>query len=372
MPVGIGSELTPNSTFQNQFDGNLNPGALVDIGFIRGAFKVFPLESDFVDSDGNNIFANVGLFSNNQIIFAQDTHKLYQFSEEIEGGIQFEADGFTPVFVDGVPVIIDPSPAKWIEFQFSGSSTGITDPITAQNITINEGGSGTKLELLDNQTLNITAQSATSLISITSESLGLTVNSKGLLELSDFDYTPSVGTGGEVLYTTLPENHLIASGNAFYLSVPDSPELFTDLIDNNQFNQIVFNEGNIKLEAQYVQTSPFLTGELYTNIINVKQGQIFEFSFNIGIIPSSYQHLFIQLFSQSTFSTISNSIFYNKISGTTTPNGSTINAPISNTSNNSFKITSPIDGDVRIVLKHAPGQTVNFSYNNIKLKQIGL
>ena len=334
---------------------------IADADFIRGGFRIFNLETDFRDpSDGSNVFLpsadSLTIFQDKQIVFAHDTHKLYQLTATEQGG----------------PPTFTPASFIWTEFQFSGSSTGITDPITAQNITINEGGSGTKLELLDNQTLNITAQSATSLISITSESLGLTVNSKGLLELSDFDYTPSVGAGGEVLYTTLPENHLIASGNAFYLSVPDSPELFTDLIDNNQFNQIVFNEGNIKLEAQYVQTSPFLTGELYTNIINVKQGQIFEFSFNIGIIPSSYQHLFIQLFSESTFSIISNSIFYNKISGTTTPNGSTINAPIDNISNNSFKITSPIDGDVRIVLKHAPGQTMTFSYNNIKLKQIGL
>ena len=353
-------------------DPNKLVTAIADADFIKGGFRTFVSESDFVDINiaypgNNNIYGpqpTNTILQDRQIVFAQDTHKLYQFNYKLSVPT---FDSETGAFL-GLSDQIE----SWIEFQFSGSTTGITDPITAQNITINEGGSGTKLELLDNQTLNITAQSATSLISITSESLGLTVNSKGLLELSDFDYTPSVGAGGEVLYTTLPENHLIASGNAFYLSVPDSPELFTDLIDNNQFNQIVFNEGNIKLEAQYVQTSPFLTGELYTNIINVKQGQIFEFSFNIGIIPSSYQHLFIQLFSESTFSIISNSIFYNKISGTTTPNGSTINAPISNTSNNSFKITSPIDGDVRIVLKHAPGQTMTFSYNNIKLKQIGL
>lgn len=355
MPVGIGSELTPNSTFQGQFDNDNDPGALVDIGFIRGAFKVFPLESDFVDDEGNNTFANVGLFSNNQIIFAQDTHKLYQFSEEIEGGIQFEADGFTPVIVNDVPVIIEPSPAKWTEFQFSGSSSTTGDPVDIPSILTLE--SLTLTRNTNANLLNIFSQSAdpTNDGEFISTSI-INVGNRGLLTISP--KSPTVEPSfpfGEIIHSTYSENHIIASGSAFYLGLPELPNLITGVFDT-EGNLPLFTIDNIGLEPEqvgaFVSTSGFGNNLVGTNTINVESGQTFKLSFNVVCTDPNFIHNF-------------------KISIYTTDFISGNLYGIENTGINSFTIASTVTGTVFIGFT-VTNSAVNYQLLDIKLIQTGL
>lgn len=344
MPTPIQSELTPNSAFQSLFNNNQNPGALVDIGLIRGAFKVFDNASDFVDDDGNNVFANVGLFSNNQIIYAQDTNKLYQFSEEIVGGPQFDING-NILFVNGDPlqgpIILEASPAKWDEFTFSGDPTGVSDPLSIGSLTVNDGGFGTTLELQDDSTLNITAQSANTILNIESSSLGLSVDSRGLLELDAFDYTPTPNDG-----------NLLFSGSAYYVGTPDPLNLLSQTLTSVGANSFNYTSQD---DTYDISSLSGTTTKVYSNynVSDCYAGQIFLITFTIGGTPNDTS-IYIMDESDAIGDELSN---FQSISSI-------------NVGTNSIKISPNHTGNMKIVFA-TPGEA-SYTITNLKLIKLSI
>lgn len=344
MPTPIQSELTPNSAFQSLFDNNQNPGALVDIGLIRGAFKVFDNASDFVDGSGNNVFTNVDLFSNNQIIFAQDTQKLYQFSEEIVGGPQFDNNGNILFLNDDPaqgPIILEASPAKWDEFTFSGDPTGVSDPLSIGSLTVNEGGSGTTLELQDNSTLNITAQSVNTILNIESSSLGLNVDSRGLLQLDAFDYTPTPNDG-----------NLLFSGSAHYVGAPDPLNLLSANLTPTNHNTFLYTLQNDTYDISSLSDTTTKVFSNY-NVSDCYAGQIFLITFTIGDTPNDTS-IYIMDESDSINNELSEFQFVSSV----------------DVGSNSIKLSPNFTGNMRIIFA-TPGEA-SYTITNLKLIKLSI
>lgn len=317
---------------------------IADADFIRGGFRIFNLETDFRDpSDGSNVFLPsadpLTIFQDKQIVFAHDTHKLYQLTATEQGG----------------PPTFTPASFIWNEFQFSGSSSPTGDPVNIPSILTLE--SLTLTRNTNANLLNIISQSADPINDgeFISTSI-INVGNRGLLTISPKEPTvePSFPFG-EIIHSTYSENHIIASGSAFYLGLPELPNLITGVFDT-EGNLPLFTIDNIGLEPEqvgaFVTTSGFGNNLVGTNTINVESGQTFKLSFNVVCTDPNFIHNF-------------------KISIYTTDFISGNLYGIENTGINSFTIASTVTGTVFIGFT-VTNSAVSYQLLDIKLIQTGL
>lgn len=248
---------------------------IADADFIRGGFRIFNLETDFRDpSDGSNVFLPsadpLTIFQDKQIVFAHDTHKLYQLTATEQGG----------------PPTFTPASFIWTEFQFSGSSapTGTESTLTLESLTIEGMNEGQPFFSIFSQSLDLNGD-------INSEKIISVGGQTGLLRIEPLNnFAPELNPpgflGGDILHSIHPgHSHLIASSSAFYLSLPDLPNLVTLLsspfLNIQTFEQegLAFTNPNI---SALIVTDSFGESIILTNFINVESGQTFKLSFNVA------------------------------------------------------------------------------------------
>lgn len=305
--------------------------------FIAGALRVIESRNLIMDDDGNQTVAvngsagfNDSLFLNNQIVYIQDEAKLYQLTIVQGNGLPPQHPAYTA------------TTKIWSEFTGFGSSNpnGTTDPLSIGSLTVNDGGTGTTLELQDDSTLNITAQSANTILNIESSSLGLSVDSRGLLQLGAFDYTPTPNDG-----------NLLFSGSAHYVGVPDPLNLLAQpltSINANSFN-----------EASQIYTISSLSGnttKIFSsyNVSDCYAGQIFLITFTITGTPGDTA---IYLTDNDVILESQELSEYQYVSGV-------------EVGNNSIKLSPNFTGTMKIIFA-TPGEA-SYVISNLKLIKLSI
>lgn len=305
--------------------------------FIAGALRVIESRDLIMDEDGNQIVAvdgsagfNDSLFTHNQIVYIQDEAKLYQLAI-------VEGNGLPPVHPNYAATT-----KIWSEFTGFGSSdpNGTTDPLSIGSLTVNDNGTSTKLDLQANSTLNITAQSANTILNIESSSLGLSVDSRGLLQLGAFDYTPTPNDG-----------NLLFSGSAHYVGVPDPLNLLAQPLTSINANS--FNEAS---QIYTISSLSDNTTKIFSsyNVSDCYAGQIFLITFTITGTPGDTA---IYLTDNDVILESQELSEYQYVSGV-------------EVGNNSIKLSPNFTGTMKIVFA-TPGEA-SYVISNLKLIKLSI
>lgn len=272
MPIQDGHNL-----FNTQQEGDFGPGLsgtthinlgeqpVTTIDNIKGGWISIP-------SSENTHSFQFNQLDTGQIIYTRNDEKLY-YVEIFKMGVN---GYFVPNGIPGEDTgKYFPNSASFIEMTFPGGDpTGISDPLNINSLTVNDGGTGTKFELLDNSTLTLTAQSTNDILLIKSGSnnLGLRVNGDGLIQLDEFNYTPPSVEGG-----------LLYSGSNFYLGIPTSDNVITGFED---INLPFFEDNSNSFNQSYVvSTVKEIDSQLTSNAFSVFEGEKFQFEFFINYAP---------------------------------------------------------------------------------------
>lgn len=308
--------------------------------FIAGALRVIESRDLIMDEDGNQTVAvngsagfNDSLFLNNQIVYIQDEAKLYQLTIVQGNGLPPQHPSYTA------------TTKIWSEFTGFGSSNpnGTTDPLSIGSLTVNDGGTGTKLDLQDNNTLNITAQSANTILNIESSSLGLNVDSRGLLQLDTFDYTPTPNDG-----------NLLFSGSAYYVGAPDPLNLLAQTLSPIGASSFNYTSQNDTYDIVLPSST---TTKIYSNynVSDCYAGQIFLITFTITGTPGDTA---IYLTNNDLILSTQELSEYQYVSG-----------PVE-VGNNSIKLSPNFTGTMKIVFG-ASGEA-SYTISNLKLIKLSI
>lgn len=312
------------------FDGtapatlNTSNGAPVTtIDNVRGGWITIPSSSDLSSIPFQ-------LLDTGQVIYAKHESQLYLVEVFIAG---FSPQWFDPSHPFGFSGV---DSSSFTEFTFPGGDpTGVGDTLSINNLTVNDGGIGTKFDLQDDSTLTLTAQGTTNILLIQSgaNNLGLKVNGDGLIQLDQYNYTPPAIEGG-----------LLYSGSAYYLGMPSFDNIFISFQDTNMTS---FTNNSVFDVINYTFSTPAILSQLRSNSFSVAQGDTFTLTFNINPLPEVI-----------TVTSVDANDFSNEL---------VTYIPIAD--DNSIIITSTFNGDMMVAFNFFSENT-DISINNIKLTKL--
>lgn len=332
MPIQNGHNLF-NSQQEADFGAGLTSTTHVGLGQqpvttadnIRGGWISIP-------SSANTHSLLFNQLDTGQVIYARNEEKLYYVEINVMGQNGYFVPGGDPVTNPYYP-----NSASFTEFTFPGGDpTGVGDSLSINNLTVNDGGIGTKFELEDEGTLTLTAQGTTNILLIQSgaNDLGLKVNGDGLIQLDQYNYTPPAVEGG-----------LLYSGSAYYLGMPSFDNIFISFQDTNMTS---FTDNSIFDVLNYTFSTPsLLLSQLRSNNFSVAQGDTFSLTFNINLLPEV-----------TTVTSVDANDFSNEL---------VTYIPIAG--DNDITITSTFNGDMMIAFNFFSENT-DISINNIKLTKL--